>query len=109
MIGIGYIMTTKEKEEMLRNVENSERFEEINSNFYHFSEKNCFFGEIIYEIPKGKAISLETIRALPALSSENLDFGLKYGSMLYDMGVDVDTINEQWCNPTIYIIKEDNL
>lgn len=109
MIGIGYVITIKEKEKMLQNVENSERFEEINSNFYHFSEKNCFFGEIIYEIPKGKAISLETIAALPALSVEDLDFGLKYGSMLYDMGIDIETINKQWSNPMIYIIKEDNL
>lgn len=104
-VGVGYIVDAEQKAEMLDNVVNTDRRNQIIDNFYRIDvlHEKHFFGEVIYRIPEGRAVTIETLAALPGLTDDG-SFGIKYGSMLYDMGIPVEEINTTWGKPNIYIV-----
>ena len=64
--------------------------------------KNWFFGEVIAEIDPGTSKSLDTLAVLPTLMDQG-SFSLKYSQHLYNCGISIKAINEDWGNPNIYI------
>lgn len=104
-VGVGYLVDAEERAEMLEKVIDHDRRNQIIDHFrlYDVCNEKYFFGEVIYEIPEGKAVSVETLAVLPGLTDDG-SFGIKYGSMLYDMGLDIETINTVWNRPNIYIV-----
>lgn len=103
-VGVGYIVDANQKAELLSKVENHDRLNQIIDNFHPIDgDREYFFGEVIYTIPSGHAASVETLAALPGLTDDG-SFGIKYGSMLYDMGIPVEEINTTWGKPNIYIV-----
>lgn len=104
-VGIGYLVDAEQRVEMLDQVQDFNCRDEISTHFHRIDVcyEKYFFGKIIYEIPEGKAVSIETLAALPGLTDDG-SFGIKYGSMLYDMGIPVEEINTTWGKPNIYIV-----
>lgn len=106
-IGVGYILTEQEREELLHDIEetNPNRYNDIMDCMYPYDgDAHWFFGERICELDGwGQAMSLETIAALPGLVDDG-SFGLKYGAMLVDCGVPIEEINTTWSKPNIYVV-----
>lgn len=106
-VGIGYMLREPERVMLLDGV-NEEIYEEVMKDFHPLDDdrENWFFGEIIAEIDPGTSKSLETLAALPALSVDNAEFGLKYGKHLTNCGLSIKEINETWGHPNLYICVE---
>ena len=107
-VGIGYILSEKEREELMDHLidTNPQRYNEIMDNMFCYddSDENWFFGERVYELDGwGDAKSLETLATLPVLQDDGT-FGAKYGAMLVDCGVSIEEINTKWGRPNIYIV-----
>lgn len=104
-VGVGYVVDAEQRAEMLDNVVDHDRKNQIIDNFHliNVCYEKYFFGEIIYEIPEGKAVTIDTLAALPGLTDDG-SFGIKYGSMLCDMGIPIEEINTTWGKPNIYIV-----
>lgn len=104
-VGVGYPLTEEERVRLLGPVIGSPRYEEIMDEFHPLDTNRTkwFFGEIIYEIPEGKAVAIDTIAKLPVLCDDG-SFGIKYGSILCELGVPAEEINTTWDNPNIYIV-----
>ncbi len=108
-VGIGYVITQKEKDYFLNSVSDINRRLEISKCMYNFSTNpnKYFFGEIIADIPRGSAHSIESLAALPGLVDDG-SFGYKYGMMLYDCGLPIEEVNKNWSRPTIYFVNTDD-
>lgn len=80
-------------------------YEEVMNDFHLLDDHqgNWFFGDILAEIDPGTSKSLETLAVLPALSADNTEFGLKYGKHLYNCGLSIKEINEDWGKSNLYI------
>lgn len=106
-VGVGYILTDQEREELLGNLANTnpECYDDIMNNMYCYDGgEHWFFGERVYDLDGwGEAKSIETLAALPVLQDDG-SFGLKYGAMLVDCGVSIEEINIKWGKPNIYFI-----
>lgn len=107
-VGIGYMLREPERVMLLDGV-NEEIYGEVMKDFHPLDDnrENWFFGEIIAEIDPGTSKSLETLAALPALSGDNTEFGLKYGKHLYNCGLSIKEINENWGKSNLYICVEE--
>jgi hypothetical protein len=106
-VGVGYILTDQEREDLMGHLAdtNPERYNDIMDNMYCYDgEDHWFFGECIYYLDGwGEAKSVETLATLPGLCDDD-SFGLKYGAMLVDCGVSIEEINTKWGKPNIYFI-----
>lgn len=99
-IGMGYIVTQEEKEQMLLNAK--DLAPEISDNFHLISPRHHhFFGEVLHQLGRMDVVAIEDILINADFGPE--DFINKYYSMLKDCGAIVRP-GTKWYTPKIYVI-----
>lgn len=103
-VGVGYLLSEKERVRLLAEVIGTPRYDAFMENFHALdtNQEEWFFGEIVCDIDGGSAMAIDTIARLPALVDDG-SFGIKYGAILSACGVSAEEINASWARPNIYI------
>lgn len=104
-IGIGWVISQEQKEEMIETAEKSNLYDEIGDSFHYINSysdtSDVFFGEFIISVDAGDYVDLRGF-------ADNFDyegFLRSFKEVLVACGQE-SKLEEEWSNPKLYLINQ---